>query len=56
MQDRAKKNPKIVFHWNTELIEAHGEKNRLQKVTIKNAVTGAVEVLDANGLFYAIGM
>jgi thioredoxin reductase (NADPH) len=54
MQERTKANPKIQIHWNTEAVEAVGEKV-LAGVKVKNNVTGAVEVLEASGLFYAIG-
>lgn len=54
MQDRTKANPKIVIHWNTEALEAVGEKV-LTGVRVKNNKTGAEEVLEAAGLFYAIG-
>ena len=54
MQDRTKANPKIVIHWNTEAVEAVGEKV-LTGVKVKNNHSGAVEVIEAAGLFYAIG-
>jgi len=54
MQDRTKANPKIVIHWNTEAVEAVGDKV-LSGVRVKNNQTGAFEVLEASGLFYAIG-
>jgi thioredoxin reductase (NADPH) len=54
MQDRTKSNPKIVIHWNTEALEAVGEKV-LAGVKVRNNLTGSVEVLEATGLFYAIG-
>jgi thioredoxin reductase (NADPH) len=54
MQERTKANGKIVIHWNTEALEAVGEKV-LTGVKVKNNQTGAVEVIEAAGLFYAIG-
>jgi len=54
MQDRIKANPKIVIHWFTEALEAVGEKV-LTGVKVTNSKTGAVEVIEAAGLFYAIG-
>lgn len=54
MQERTLANPKIVIHWNTEATEAVGEKV-LSGVRVKNKVSGAGEVIEAAGLFYAIG-
>ncbi len=54
MQDRTKANPKIHIHWFTEAVEAVGEKV-LTGVRVKNNKSGASEVLEAAGLFYAIG-
>jgi len=54
MQDRTKSNPKIQIHWNTEALEAVGEKI-LSGVRVTNKKTGTEEVLEAAGLFYAIG-
>jgi len=54
MQDRTKANPKIEIHWNTEALEAVGEKV-LSGVKVKSNKTGAETVIEASGLFYAIG-
>jgi thioredoxin reductase (NADPH) len=54
MQDRVRKDPKIQLVWNTEAIEALGEE-KLTGVRVKDAKTGEERVIDANGLFYAIG-
>ena len=54
MQDRTLKNPKIQIHWFTEAVEAVGEKV-LSGVRVKNNQTGTQEVIEAAGLFYAIG-
>lgn len=54
MQDRIKANPKIVFHWYTEAVEVVGEKV-VSGVKVRNNQTGAMEVIEAAGLFYAIG-
>ncbi len=54
MQDRAKNHPKIEILWNTEALEASGEKT-LKSLKIKNNQTGAITQLDCGGLFYAIG-
>lgn len=54
MQDRVLHNPKIKMIWNSVVEEAVGEE-KLSGVRIKNVVTGTDEVVDAAGLFYAIG-
>lgn len=54
MQERTKSNPKIAIHWNTEALEAVGDKV-LSGVKVRNNKTGAEVVLEAAGLFYAIG-
>ncbi len=54
MQERVLKDPNIDILWNTETIEALGDK-ALQQVRIKNNKTNTESLLDANGLFYAIG-
>ena len=55
MQERLLKHPKIVMHWNTELVECMGAGRCLDSIKIRNNKTGEVSTLDANGLFYAIG-
>jgi len=54
MQDRVFKDPKIEVVWNTEAIEALGEA-KLTGVRVKNVKSGEEKVIEANGLFYAIG-
>lgn len=54
MQDRAIANDKIEFAWNSEVAELHGE-GRLEKITLRDTVTGETRDLDATGLFIAIG-
>lgn len=54
MQDRALENPKIQVRWNTQIAEAHGE-DRLNGLTVTDTITGRDELLDATGLFIAIG-
>lgn len=54
MQDRVLSNPKIEVLRNTELRSAHGDK-MLKQLTIFNNVTNEEKVIDAAGLFYAIG-
>ena len=54
MVDRVMKNPKIEVIWNSVVVDACGEKN-LEKLLIRNVITGEEKWLDVNGLFYAIG-
>lgn len=54
MQDRALKNPKITFVWNTQAVELLGEE-RLTSVKVKNTVTGEESLIDTDGFFVAIG-
>jgi thioredoxin reductase (NADPH) len=54
MIDRVLQNPKIQVIWDTIVVDAEGEKS-LEKLHLKNLKTGETSVLEANGLFYAIG-
>ncbi len=54
MQKRVMDNPKIAIMWMSNAVEAIGEK-LLTGVRIKNNHTGEEQVIDASGLFYAIG-
>jgi thioredoxin reductase (NADPH) len=54
MQDRAFDNPKIKFRWDSEIIEAVGDK-KLTGLRIRNRKTGQEEVLNVSGVFVAIG-
>ncbi|HOG15289.1 MAG TPA: thioredoxin-disulfide reductase [Candidatus Absconditabacterales bacterium] len=56
MQERAKSNPKIEFLWNTEAKEILGvEGGNMTGLRIVNNKTNEESVLEAKGLFYAIG-
>lgn len=60
MQERAKKNPKIDFVWDSVVSEVLGERDalghkKLNAVKIKNVKTGAVTDFKCDGLFLAIG-
>jgi len=56
MQDRAMKNPKIEFIWDSEIAEIHGAKETgVDSVTLKNLKTGETSRLDTEGVFMAIG-
>ncbi|MBC7386454.1 MAG: thioredoxin-disulfide reductase [Cryobacterium sp.] len=54
MQDRAMKNPKIKFIWNTAVEEIKGA-NAVESLGLKNLVTGEASDLAVTGLFIAIG-
>ncbi|MFP5459110.1 MAG: thioredoxin-disulfide reductase [Bacteriovoracia bacterium] len=55
MQDRAMKNPKIEFLWNSEVVEILDDQSGVTGIKVKNLQTGAVEERKTDGLFYAIG-
>ncbi|MFV9510612.1 thioredoxin-disulfide reductase [Tepidibacillus sp. LV47] len=55
LQDRAFKNEKIEFIWNTTVEEILGE-NRVEGVRIKNKVTGEIKDLPVQGVFIYVGM
>jgi thioredoxin reductase (NADPH) len=57
MQERAEKNPKISFVWDTVVDEVYGDPKNggVTGVRFKNVKTGASEDFKAGGLFIAIG-
>ncbi len=54
MQERVFTNEKIEVKWNTNPLEARGQQ-KLEAVRVKNNKTGEESILEAGGLFYAIG-
>ena len=54
MQDRARKNPKISFVWDTAIDEVLGN-GHVDGVRLKNLKTGATSQLSCHGVFVAIG-
>jgi len=54
MQDRAFRNPKIEFIWNSVVSEVMGD-HKVSGVKLKDVVTGKERSLDCGGLFVAIG-
>ena len=54
MADRAANDPKISFIWNSEVVGLEGEA-KLSGVRIKEVETNEERLLDATGLFVAIG-
>lgn len=59
MQDRAMKNPKISFIWDSEVIDILGKTENQKKsvtgVKIKNVKTGLVSTFKTDGFFVGIG-
>lgn len=54
MQDRALKNPKINFIWNSEVVEVFGDPS-VNRLRLRNVQTGEENDLAVQGLFVAIG-
>jgi thioredoxin reductase (NADPH) len=54
MQDRAFANPKISFAWNSVVTDILGD-TKVSGLRLQSTVTGETSVLDATGLFVAIG-
>jgi thioredoxin reductase (NADPH) len=56
MQERAFKNPKIKFIWNSVVDEVLGVENkRVRGVILKNVATGEKSEMKCDGVFVAIG-
>jgi len=56
MQDRARRNGKIAWIWNTVLEDIlDAEKGRVTGVRLRNLQTGAVSEMAVGGVFVAIG-
>lgn len=59
MRERAMKNPKIDFLWNSAVVEVIGveeeSKKRMTALRIRNTVSGAVSDVPMDGLFIGIG-
>ena len=57
MQERAEKNPKIAFVWNTVVDEVYGDATSggVTGVRFKNTVNGKTQDFRTDGLFIAIG-
>ena len=54
MQDRAAKNDKIEFLWDT-VVEGYLGENTLEGITVRNLKTDQVSELGVTGMFIAIG-
>ena len=55
MQERAFKNPKIEFLWDSAVTEIHSNPGGVCGITVENLKTGVKEQRETDGLFYAIG-
>ena len=56
MQERAMKNPKIDFVWNSTLADVIGERDKgVKAVKLQNVFTNEMTEKPAGGVFYAIG-
>ena len=59
MQERARKNPKIDFVWDSKVVEVLGSSENGKKVTtgvkLKNLKSGQLSDFKCDGLFLAIG-
>ena len=54
MQERVLNNDKIEIRWNSVLVEALGD-SLLSQVKLQNTLTKEESLVEASGLFYAIG-
>lgn len=55
LQDRAFKNTKMNFTWDSEVTEIVGDENKMTGVKVHNKKTGEDKVVDAAGAFIYIG-
>lgn len=55
IQDRALKNKKIEFKWNSVVDEIIGKEN-VEAVRIKNVLTGEVSDINTDGIFIYVGV
>ncbi len=55
MQERALANPKIKFVWDSAIEEIVGDAKGVTGAVVKNLKTGDVKLLEAKGVFVAIG-
>jgi thioredoxin reductase (NADPH) len=56
MQDKALHHPKIAFEWDSEVVEVlDPAEGSVSAVRLRNVRTGAAKLLEADGVFVAIG-
>lgn len=56
LQDRAFKNKKIDFIWNSTVEEIYGDDMKVQGVKVKNKLTGEETEFPADGTFVYVGL
>ncbi|HEY4399089.1 MAG TPA: thioredoxin-disulfide reductase [Lactobacillaceae bacterium] len=56
LQDRAFKNDKMNFMWNTEVVDVLGDDNKVTGVQVRDVNTGEEQTIDAGGIFIYVGM
>ncbi|MFM1800138.1 MAG: hypothetical protein RLZZ117_2416 [Cyanobacteriota bacterium] len=54
MADRVLANSAITIHWNSEVVDVHGQ-DWMETLTLRDRKTNALSQLVVRGLFYAIG-
>ena len=55
MQERAFKNDKIKFIWDTVVEEINGDADKVTGATLKNVKTGETQLFPIDGVFIFIG-
>ena len=55
MQERALKNPKIAFLWNSAVEDVLGDEQSMNRLSIKNLKNGELTEYPFDGMFVAIG-
>jgi thioredoxin reductase (NADPH) len=56
MQDRAFKNPKISFMWDSDVVEVLGvDEQKVRGAKVRNLKTGVITEHAVDGIFVAIG-
>ncbi|GAA3630987.1 thioredoxin-disulfide reductase [Lactobacillus hamsteri] len=55
LQNRAFKNPKMDFTWDSEVTEIVGDENKMTGVKVHNKKTGEDKIVNAAGAFIYIG-
>lgn len=56
LQDRAKKNDKVAFAWDTVVKEIKGDENKVTSVVTANVDTGEETEIPADGVFIYVGI
>ena len=54
MIERAMKDPKISFRWNSEVMDVQGEE-KVSALVLRDTIEGSTSALPVTGLFVAIG-